>query len=77
MNNAKRKDLTKSVNLVDQAVTIVEDIAYLERESLENMPENLMESDAYMSMDETVTDLEDIQGELEELAGRIFDVINK
>jgi|TARA_R100000278_G_C5466820_1_gene162980 hypothetical protein len=77
MNATNHKDLTTSVNLVDKAVTIIEDVAILERESLEKMPEHLTESDAYMNMDETVSDLEDIQGDLEEIATRIFDVINK
>ena len=77
MNDAKRKDITKSITEVEEAHSIIEDVAAQEQESLDNMPENLWESDRYQNMEETVSDLEDIQGELEDIASRLYEIINK
>ena len=77
MNNAKRKDITKSITEVEEAHSIIEDVAAQEQESLDNMPENLWESDRYQTMEETVSDLVDIQGELEDIASRLYEIINK
>ena len=73
MINANRKDITKSITEVEEAHSIIEDVAAQEH----NMPENLWESDRYQTMEETVSDLEDIQGELEDIASRLYEIINK
>lgn len=51
MNNPRRKDIAKAIELLEQAQSIIE-VAYDEEQCcLDNMPENLQSSERYETME--------------------------
>ena len=58
MNNSRRKELEKAVNLLEEAQSILEDCREEEQEYLDNMPENLQYSEKHDMAEEAVTALE-------------------
>ena len=66
MNNQKRKRLKEAIELMERATAIIEEIKDEEQEALENLPENLQESERAENMQECIDLLEEIQSDLED-----------
>ena len=77
MNADRRKRLTALAEKLDEIRSQLEDITTEEEEALENIPENLQETERYETMDEIVADLQDTTGELEEMYDRIIEITEK
>lgn len=82
MNNDRRKQIDKAIGLLqqlapllDEAKSLVEDIATGEREYYDNMPENMQNSDKGQDADTAASSLEEAQSSLEELD--IDDIVSK
>ena len=58
MNNSRRKELEKAVNLLEEAQSIIEDCRDEEQDYLDNMPENLQYSEKHDMAEEVVNNLE-------------------
>ena len=58
MNNARRELLGRAVSLLDQAYDIVSAALDQEQDCLDNMPENLQDSERYQKMESAVDCLE-------------------
>ncbi|KAK9680648.1 hypothetical protein QE152_g38908 [Popillia japonica] len=63
--NERRKRLKEAIELIERATAVVEEIKDEEQEALENLPENLQESERADNMQECIDLLEEIQGDLE------------
>lgn len=75
MNNPRRKQLKKALELIAEARAIIEAMAEEEAEAYENMPEGLQESERGERIAENVDALEDIAAELEDHESTLEDVI--
>ena len=58
MNNSRRKELEKAVNLLEEAQSIIENCRDEEQDYLDNMPENLQSSEKHDMAEEAVNNLE-------------------
>lgn len=54
MNKARRKELSRAVELLEEAQSIIESCRDEEEEYMDNMPENLQESEKYYVAEEAV-----------------------
>lgn len=76
MNNYRRKELKKAIDLLDEARFIIEQIAEEERDAFDNLPESLRYSERGEAMEDFANRLDDVAYSLEEAAGEVEDVIN-
>lgn len=63
--------MTQVSCLLDKASDIIQDVRYEERECLDNMPENLQNSDRYDAMDAAVDSLGDALDSIREAKGYV------
>lgn len=73
MNAARRKTISEAVALIDQAHDLIEEIANQERESFDNLPEGLQESERGERMDEIATALEEAYMTLTDVVDQLND----
>lgn len=59
MNKRKRALLQKAINALDVASEYINTVIEDEQESLDNMPDNLNESERYSCMEEAIEQLEE------------------
>ncbi len=59
MNNLRRKQLEIAGEKIDAAYGIIQDVLDDEQYSLDNIPENLQESERYAKMEDAVDHLSD------------------
>ena len=64
MNKNRRTHLNKASDLLDQAVSIVEQVHDEESDAYDNLPENLQDSERGELMSEAISLLEDAMGEI-------------
>lgn len=76
MNNTRRKELRKAMELLGEARAIIETMQEEEQESFDNMPEGLQVSELGEKIEENASRLEDIMGYLEEQETELDDIIN-
>lgn len=58
MNKKRRSNLKQALDLINTAGDIIQNALYEEQDCLDNLPENLMESDRYSKIESTVDELE-------------------
>ena len=66
MNNRKRNALREAVEFLNKAIIIVENVSDQEQDAIDNMPENLQDSDRYESMEYAVDSLSSATERIEE-----------
>ncbi len=66
MNNKRRDVLKRALNLLENASGLVNQVFDEEQDSLDNTPENLMESDQYQKREAAVDRLEEAIEQIEE-----------
>ena len=59
MNKARRKELSRAVELLGEAQSIIESCRDEEQEYMDNMPENLQESEKYCAAEEAVNNMDE------------------
>lgn len=59
MNDKRRKKLKVAMLHIDTASQIIEDATFDEQDCLDNIPDNLQESDAGIKMEDAISALED------------------
>lgn len=64
MNNQRRKRLKEVIDLINQANSIIEEVKDEEEEALNNLPENLQDTERAESMQECIDQLEEIYDDL-------------
>lgn len=75
MNAARRKELSKAIDLIEQAKEIISAVAEEEREAYDNLPEGLQESEMGDKMNEIADDLEYV--DLDEVVDTIQEIIER
>lgn len=75
MNAARRKELSKAIDLIEQAKEIISAVAEEEREAYDNLPEGLQESEMGEKMNEIADDLEYV--DLDEVVDTIQEIIER
>ena len=75
MNAARRKELSKAIDLIEQAKEIISAVAEEEREAYYNLPEGLQESEMGEKMNEIADDLEYV--DLDEVVDTIQEIIER
>lgn len=76
LNAGRRKKLTVAIDHLREASNIVDQIKDEEQDSLDNMPENLQESERYSNMEEAVDALEDALVSINEAFEHVEDAMN-
>lgn len=69
MNESKRKSLRDAIQHLSRVIALVESVCDAEEDAMDNCPENLQESDRYMTMESAVDNMHealDKLGEAEE-----------
>ena len=75
MNAARRKELSKAIDLIEQAKEIISAGAEEEREAYDNLPEGLQESEMGEKMNEIADELEYV--DLDEVVDTIQEIIER
>lgn len=75
MNNVRRANIRKVIELLDDARVLLDEIKEEEEEYRDNMPENLTGSERYEKADEAVCTMEEIVDGLEEYVSSLEEVI--
>lgn len=75
MNKGRRSSLKEATRLLDCAIDLISDARNEEQESLDNLPENLQNSDRYESMENAIDNLEDALEKIDEAKGSINEAI--
>ena len=77
MNNARRKVLKNIVDVIEDQVELLTSAHDDEEEYLDNIPENLQESQRYFDTEENVSDLESATESLNEAIEYIQSAIDR
>ena len=75
MNAARRKELSKAIDLIEQAKEIISAVAEEEREAYDNLPEGLQESEMGETMKEIADELEYV--DFDEVVDTIQEIIER
>lgn len=66
MNKERRTSLKKAIDLLDRAIIIINSACEAEQDCLDNMPENLQDSDRCIRMEEAIDNLESALEKIDE-----------
>lgn len=77
MNNKRRRKLKNALELILQASNIVSEVRDEELDSIDNVPENLQETDRFYSMEDAVDYLDNASGYLDEVEENLNSAIEK
>ena len=77
MNDKRRKRLTSALDLLRRSESIIDDVLEEERDSMNNMPENLQTSDRFVAMENAVDHLEDAIQNVHDAAQCVESAINE
>ena len=75
MNNRRRERLRTAVDMLRQAKLIVDHAADEEQDALDNMPENLEDTERYSRMEEAADSLTDACDSIDDAIGSIEEAI--
>lgn len=76
MNDKRRKRLTSALDLLRRSESIIDGVLEEERDSMNNMPENLQTSDRFTAMENAVDHLEDAIQNIQDAAQCVEGAIN-
>ncbi len=71
MNQDKRKELAKAIELLEEAKTIIEDIQNQEQECFDNLSENLQQSERGQRFEEIASQLGDAVCNIDDLISEV------
>ena len=77
MNAVRRKSLSNAVDLIDQALYILESVKDDEQEAFDNMPEGFQDSERGERMEEIIDTLESVIDYLEDQNCDLLDIIGE
>lgn len=75
MNKAKRKLLREALVVLGNATSVVEYVCDQEQDAMDNLPENLQESDRFAEMEDGVDNLNEALEKMEEAKSLIESAI--
>ena len=65
MNQDRRNQIDEAASMLQDALAIIQQLAYEEQESFDNMPESLQQSDRGTASEAAAEELEDAAGNLQ------------
>lgn len=66
MNKNRRSIIKRASDYLDRALELIRDAKYEEQDALDNMPENLQNSERYETMESAIDALEDAISSIDE-----------
>ena len=75
MNKARRKELERACQLLNDAKDIIEEVRDEEQECFDNMPEGIQYSERGDQMQENIDTLDSVSSDLDDTIGYVNDVI--
>ena len=66
MNNKRRKELRKAIEIIETALDIVNQVKDEEEDSMYNYPENLQGTETYENMEVAVDTMEEVTSAIED-----------
>ena len=76
MNKERRQKIGKIIERLEDIAAELEAIAEEERDAFDNLPESIQYSERGEAMEAAADDLEDVSGEVSDLASRLEELIN-
>lgn len=76
MNKERRQKIGKIIERLEDIAAELEALADEERNAFDNLPESLQYGERGEAMEAAADDLEDVSGEVSELASRLEELIN-
>lgn len=77
MNKARRKWLTDTIEMLEQAKQELENISDDEQEAYDNLPESIQDSERGETMQENVDDIEDASSSLQDIIDQLQEIIDR
>lgn len=77
MNNTRRAQLRKAIELMNEAQGIIEEMLQEEQEAYDNMPEGLQESERGEAMSDNIYEMEETYDSLGDLVNTIEDIVDR
>lgn len=75
MNKQRRVNLSQALTYLKAAMEIVNDVKRDEEDAMNNMPENLQESERYYTLEENVEALDAIADSIDEVCDTIDELL--
>ena len=76
MNKERRQKIGKIIERLEDIAAELEALADKERDAFDNLPESLQYGERGEAMEAAADELEDVSGEVSELASRLEELIN-
>lgn len=74
MNNTRRKEIKRAIDLLTEANEIINAVSADEQQAIDNLPENLMYSGKADTMQEKTDELDSAESELTDIIERLQEI---
>ena len=74
MNKVRRQKLSEALEMIGQAIAIIEECKEEEEDSFESLPDGIRDSEKGETMEQYIMDMEDAISEAESAAGSLEEV---
>lgn len=75
MNNTRRKELKKAIELLEEAINIIETVSDEEQEAFDNLPESIQQSERGEIMEDYIYSMDIVRDQLTSVVGEIDDIV--
>lgn len=75
MNNQRRSDLRSAITYLDKAISIISDVMFKERLAIENVPENLQETERFSKMEDSMDLMGDAMDNVKEARSTLCEAV--
>ena len=76
MNNKRRKELRRAIEILETALDIVNQVKDEEEDAMYNYPENLQGTEAYENMEVAVDTMEEVVSAIEDAVDSLNDAVS-
>ena len=76
MNNTRRKELRRAIEIIEIALDIVNSVKDEEEDAMYNYPENLQGTEAYENMEVAVDTMEEVVSAIEDAVDSLNDAVS-
>ena len=76
MNNKRRKELRRAIEIIETALDIVNQVKDEEEDAMYNYPENLQGTETYETMEVTVDTMEEVASAIEDAVDSLNDAVS-
>ena len=76
MNNKRRKELRRAIDMIETALNIVNSVKDEEEDAMYNYPENLQGTEAYENMEVAVDTMEEVASAIEDAVDSLNNAVS-